>query len=221
MLTCSSILWMVLVRRPNSTTGQNALMKRASDVPPSVESDGVTPVTSNTAWVRIESSCPGSVRKALLGGSNVELVVEAVRLEELRRELPHLGLQGLRRVPVVKADIEHRLGPDRDDVGGGIADVDAGHLEIRRREIGAAEVERLVVEPRQHGDETFQRILGEMRIGDVALHAGHLEPPVQAAAPADLDGFAEPRGVGRLADQRSGPAARRWPPSSRAPCACR
>ena len=32
--------------RPNSTTGQMSLMKRASDVPPLVESFGRRPVTS-------------------------------------------------------------------------------------------------------------------------------------------------------------------------------
>src|SRR5680860_1469842 len=40
-----------------------------------------------------------------------------------------------------------------------------------------------------------------MRIGDMALHAAHGQPAIQAAAPPDLDGVADTLGIGRLADQ--------------------
>ena len=45
------------------------------------------------------------------------------------------------------------------------------------------------------------RIVGAVRVGDMALHAGHVDPHVDRAAPADLDDVAEPRLRGRLADQ--------------------
>ena len=53
----------------------------------------------------------------------------------------------------------------------------------------------------QHRDETVRRIVGEMRIGGMALHAMHGQPTGQAAAPADLDHVAEHGGAGRLADE--------------------
>ena len=53
----------------------------------------------------------------------------------------------------------------------------------------------------QHGDQTRQRIVGQMRIGGVALTADHGERRVQAAAPADLDHLAQFQRIGRLADQ--------------------
>ena len=65
----------------------------------------------------------------------------------------------------------------------------------------AAVIERGVVEAGEDPDEALDRVAGKMRIGDMALHAGHLQPAVQAAAPPDLDGLAEPLGVGRLAHQ--------------------
>jgi hypothetical protein len=45
---CSFSLWMLALTGPNSTTsGQISAMKRASEVPPVVESSGVRPV-----WLR-------------------------------------------------------------------------------------------------------------------------------------------------------------------------
>ena len=63
-----------------------------------------------------------------------------------RRLLAQLRLQRVRRVPVVVAHVEARLGGCRDHVYGGVADVDAGHFEIGRREMRAAVIERGVVE---------------------------------------------------------------------------
>ncbi len=50
------------------------------------------------------------------------------------------------------------------------------------------------------------RIVGQMRIGGMALHAAHRDDARQRAAAADLDHVAERVGVGRLADQRGIPA---------------
>src|SRR5450759_5438185 len=52
---------MVCPTRPNSTTGQWAVMKRASEVPPLVESCGVRPVTFVIASVTSSVNGPGSV----------------------------------------------------------------------------------------------------------------------------------------------------------------
>ena len=49
-------------------------------------------------------------------------------------------------------------------------------------------------------DQPVHRVVGEMRIGGVALRAAHGELRVQRAAPADLDHVAERGRVGRLAD---------------------
>ena len=53
----------------------------------------------------------------------------------------------------------------------------------------------------QHRDEPMRRIVGEMRVGGMALHAVHREPAGHAAAPADLDHVAERLRAGRLADE--------------------
>ena len=51
----------------------------------------------------------------------------------------------------------------------------------------------------QHRDQPVRGVVGEVRVGGMALHALDREPPGQAAAPADLDHVAEV-GRGRLAD---------------------
>lgn len=54
------------------------------------------------------------------------------------------------------------------------------------------------------GEDTQQRrnrIIGEVRIGDMALRARNFDPDIDRAAPPDLDRIAEPRRGGRLADK--------------------
>ena len=70
---------------------------------------------------------------------------------------------------------------------------------MRGRELRAAVVERLGL---QRGDQRHQpadRIVRPLRIGDMALLAGHDQVAVERAAPADLDGVAELFLVARLA----------------------
>ena len=55
---------MVAPTRPSSTTGQSARMKRASEMPPVVQSSGSRPATSRTAPAQISTKSPGSVMKA-------------------------------------------------------------------------------------------------------------------------------------------------------------
>ena len=61
-------------------------------------------------------------------------------------------------------------------------------------------VERLVHQRAHQRDQPAHRIVGALRIGDVALLAGHHQRAVLRAAPADLDHVAERVGVGRLAE---------------------
>ncbi len=53
----------------------------------------------------------------------------------------------------------------------------------------------------QHRNQAMGGVVGEVRVGGVALHPVDGQPPGQTAAPADLDHVAEHRGRGRLADQ--------------------
>ena len=65
----------------------------------------------------------------------------------------------------------------------------------------------------QHRHQPVGGVVGELRIGGVALHPMHGEPAGQAAAPADLDHVAERGGRSRLADDAGVErlAARRQP----------
>ena len=118
-----------------------------------------------------------------------------------------LGFQRVTRLLVVEADVEPRARRAGDDVGGGIADLDVGDFEVGGLEpviavveVPAASADRGCATSRRH------RIVGEVRVGDMALRAGHLDPGIDRSAPADLDRVAEPRVGGRLADQARGPA---------------
>ncbi|MNL74839.1 hypothetical protein D3C87_2005400 [compost metagenome] len=57
-----------------------------------------------------------------------------------------------------------------------------------------------------HQDDATHRIVGEMGIGRVPLHAMHCYRARDRATPADLDHVAEPVGIGRFADQAGIPA---------------
>ena len=81
------------------------------------------------------------------------------------------GLERLGRPERVEADVEHEPGLARDDVRRRIADVDADHFEVRRVEVGVAVVERRVEQRREHGRERPDRIVGDVRVGDMALAA--------------------------------------------------
>ena len=64
-----------------------------------------------------------------------------------------------------------------------------------------AVVERRARHGVEHAHQAMHRIVGELRIGGVALHAVHDELAGEAAAPADLDHVAQALRIGRLADQ--------------------
>ena len=71
-------------------------MKRASEVPPSVESDGVSPVTSRTASLSSASSGPGSVRKDSARRLEVDADGEVGAGQRERRLLAQQRLQRIR-----------------------------------------------------------------------------------------------------------------------------
>ena len=61
---CSSILWMLALTGPSSITCLQILaMKRASLVPPLVDSSVSMPVSSRMACCTAATSSPGAVRK--------------------------------------------------------------------------------------------------------------------------------------------------------------
>src|SRR3546814_4238521 len=60
--TASSSLCIVALHKPNSTTGHKRERKRASDVPPLVDSSGSRPVACVIAAAIMSENSPGGVR---------------------------------------------------------------------------------------------------------------------------------------------------------------
>jgi hypothetical protein len=103
-------------------------------------------------------------------------------------------------VLVVEADVERGLGLGRDHVVGRIADIDRRDLQGRGLEMRRAFVELLARDRIEHAHEPVRGVVGQVRIGGVALHAADREIAGHGAAPADLDHVAELFGIGGLAD---------------------
>ena len=111
----------------------------------------------------------------------------------------------------------------RDDVAGAGAGVDVRHLPRGRREVGVAAVP---LDADQLGEQRrgeVDRVLRQLRIGDVALHAADAQLARERAAAAVLDRVAEPAHRRRLADDAVvearaalGAASRRRAPCRRA-----
>jgi hypothetical protein len=112
----------------------------------------------------------------------------------------HAGLEGVGGVHGGEAEVEHHLQRAGDDVGGAGAGLDVGHLPGGGREVFVALVPHLGGEFGQGRGGEVDGVLGELRVGDVALHALHGELARQAAAAAVLDGVAEGGRGGGLAD---------------------
>ena len=209
--TRSSTWCMVWPTRPNSTTGHTSLMKRASEVPPEVESSGVRPVSSRIAPASSAVSGPGEVTKA----SPLVLIARSWRSSTRRQLRAQPGLERCGRVAVVEADVEGRARRRRDHVARRIADVDRGDHQPGRLEMGAAGVQGLARQRVEHAQQARDRIVGPLGIGDVALHAANRQMAGHRAAPADLDHLAEAlagwsaRRPGRRPAARPAPAARR------------
>ncbi len=124
------------------------------------------------------------------------------RARRRRADAPlDLGAQGCRCPCVVEARVEDQPDFGRDDVGRRIADVDADDFEVGRIEIGRPGVKRGRLQRFENRRQRADRIVGELRIGDVALLAMQGQPAGERTAPAVLDRVAERGDAGRLAEQ--------------------
>ena len=112
----------------------------------------------------------------------------------------NLGFQSFGRPQGVETDVEQEPDLGGDDVRRRIADIDADHFEVRRIEVGIARVERRVVQRREHRGERPDRVVGDVRIGDMALAAVQRQPPRQRARRPCLIVSPSVFDAGRLAD---------------------
>jgi len=99
-----------------------------------------------------------------------------------------------------EAEVEHRYQITGDHVGRASTGVEVGNLEAGRREKGVAVVPVLGGQFGQCGYCEMNRILGQMRVGHMALHTAHGELGAQRAAPAVFNHVAHQRGARRFAD---------------------
>ena len=118
-------------------------MKRASEVPPLVLSSGLRPVTSSIAATARSVKGPGFVTNTLAFEGSHTMRARIRLPAALRHALLDQRPQRLLGVAVVEADVEFRAGLRRDDIAGGVADIDRGEFEVRCLELGAALIERL------------------------------------------------------------------------------
>src|SRR6266850_641525 len=107
--------------------------------------------------------------------------------------------QRILRVVIVEADVEFRARLPRDHIAGGVADIDRGEFEVRRLELRAAMIERLVAERHDQRRYIRYRVRCALRIGDVALGAIDVKRARQRTAAANLDAIAERFDIAGLA----------------------
>ena len=100
----------------------------------------------------------------------------------------------------IEPDVESGLGARRDHVGRRVADIDRRHVGRRRAEMRRSGVEFAPVDRRQHRQQAGDRIVGKVRVGDVALLPLDDKPSRQAAAAAVLDYIAKRLRARRFAD---------------------
>ncbi len=171
-------------------------MKRASDVPPVVLSAGLRLENGLDGTGHQVAQGAGRSQEGFAGNTHVHLITRAQGIEFPAHPIG----QRPGGVEVVEADVEAGGGARRDHVGGRVADIDGRDLQAGSLEIGRALVERLLDQGRQHPHQVMVGVVGQMRVGDMALLAqrGHFE--VHRATPADLGHIAQLLLVGRLAD---------------------
>ena len=104
------------------------------------------------------------------------------------------------RPKLVETNVEADADLAGNNIGRGIADINADDFEVRRIEIGRARVERRrqqrVKRPRQRAS----RIVGEMWIGDVPLLSDQSQAACQGAASSVLDRIAQVKNTGGFAE---------------------
>ncbi|VXD02960.1 hypothetical protein SPHINGO8AM_80288 [Sphingomonas sp. 8AM] len=109
--------------------------------------------------------------------------------------------QVLSALEIVEADADPRRRARRNDVGRRVADHHIGDFEIRRLKPVASLIEHQCVQLGKDRDQSRDRIVGQMRVGDMPLPSGHLDPDVDRSAPSDLHHIAQRSDRGRLADE--------------------
>ena len=175
-------------------------MKRASDVPPLVESAGLRPVTSSTALATRSVKAPRLVRNATaLVGSKLSATRAPPAAAATRRSISALRVCGVHR-SLKRMLKTRRTSPGMTLVAGlPTSTLTTSRLEASKSGVPAIEGRRL--QGGQNRRQRADRIVGEMGIGDMALLAGNDQPSGQRAAPAVLDGVAERGDAGRFAEQ--------------------
>ena len=145
-------------------------MKRASDVPPVGAELGRHPRHLRYRRGDEPAQRSGRGEKGNARDLDHEIVVAAHRIEAAAQP----GLEALRRVQVVEADVEARRGLARDHVVRRVADVDARDLERGGLEIAACP-RRAAALKRADSMRTMlvRGVVGEVGIGGMALGAAH------------------------------------------------
>ena len=193
----SSILWMLSLTGPNSISSlQIFLMKRPSEVPPVVESVQAMPACSRIAAARASLSSPGVVRK----GSPPSVQAMSKREAVLAQQQVDPRLQRLRRRLGAEAEVEVDHDLARDHVAGAGAGMDVRHLPGGRLEVRVAAVPFDADQLGERRRDEMDRVLRQVRVGDVALHAEDAQLAAERAAAAVLDRVADALDRGRLAD---------------------
>ena len=202
--TRSSTWCMVVPTRPNSTTGQWRLTKRASDVPPVVESVG-RDTAGRLDRARDEvGEGAGRGEEAFARDVDGEVDGDAGVAASGGGLFPEPAGEAVGAVGVVETDVDGGAGARRDDVGCGVAGVDGGDGEGGGVEMAGAGVELVAGEAVEQAAERGQRVPGAVRVGRVALDPGRGDVGGEGAAAADLDGVAHALGAGGFADEAGG-----------------
>ncbi len=99
--------------------------------------------------------------------------------------------QAFAAVQIVEADRNPRPPLRGDDVVRRVGRGDFSDFKVRRLKPLRACIQRQRVQLRQNRHQFGQRIIGQMRIGDVALRAVHGNPDIDRTAPPDLHHVAQ------------------------------
>ena len=137
-------------------------MKRASDVPPVVESFGVAPVTSLIAPETRSTKAPGSATNESAFDGSQSMCQRTLLARTFGRPPLDQHLERRLAVAIVEADVEARARLAGDEVDDRVSDVDGGEFEVRRVEMRAAMVERRRHQRAHQRDQAAHRIVGAL-----------------------------------------------------------
>src|SRR5690606_15935396 len=99
-----------------------------------------------------------------------------------------------------KTEVEHHFALARNHVGGTGASVDIGDLEAGRREELVAVVPGFRGQFGQHRGDAMNRVVGQVRVGDMALHTLDAQYTAERTTATVLDDIADHVGRRRFAD---------------------